>query len=90
MCVALPPFRMDLLWIIIIGIVAGWLAGVLVKGRGFGLIGNLILGILGAVIGNAVFGLLNLHAYGTVGSLAMSVVGAMLLLGLAGLVRRAD
>jgi uncharacterized membrane protein YeaQ/YmgE (transglycosylase-associated protein family) len=80
---------MDLLWAIIIGIVAGWLAGVLVKGRGFGLFGNLIVGIVGAVIGSAVFGMLDMPAYGTAGVLAMSTVGAVILLALASLAKRA-
>jgi uncharacterized membrane protein YeaQ/YmgE (transglycosylase-associated protein family) len=41
---------MNLVWFLIIGLVAGWLAGSIMKGRGFGLVGNLIVGVLGAVI----------------------------------------
>jgi uncharacterized membrane protein YeaQ/YmgE (transglycosylase-associated protein family) len=55
---------MSLLWFLIIGICAGWLAGSLVKGGGFGLIGNLVIGILGAVIGGSLFSTLNVSRAG--------------------------
>jgi uncharacterized membrane protein YeaQ/YmgE (transglycosylase-associated protein family) len=47
---------MDIVWFLIIGLIAGWLAGQLMRGRGFGLIGNLIIGVLGAIIGGYLFG----------------------------------
>lgn len=65
---------------LLIGVLAGWLSGVLVKGRGFGLLGDLIVGILGSMLGGFLFGLLGLAAYGLVGSVIMAVVGAMVLL----------
>ena len=46
---------MNFLWFLIVGLVAGWLAGVLVKGGGFGLIGDLIVGVLGAFLGGFLF-----------------------------------
>jgi uncharacterized membrane protein YeaQ/YmgE (transglycosylase-associated protein family) len=63
---------------IAIGAVAGWLAGILMKGRGFGLLGNIIIGIVGAIAGGLLFGLL-----GLIGSIVTAIVGAALLLFLA-------
>lgn len=71
---------LDLLWFLLIGAVAGWLAGQLTKGRGFGLAGNLAVGVLGAVIGGFLFRLLGLSAWGTCGSLIMATIGALVLL----------
>ncbi|MGA8074040.1 MAG: GlsB/YeaQ/YmgE family stress response membrane protein [Candidatus Acidiferrales bacterium] len=71
---------MGLLWTLIIGAIAGWLAGTLVKGRGFGLIVDIIVGIVGAFIGGWIFGLLGLTAWGLLGQLCMATVGAVILL----------
>jgi uncharacterized membrane protein YeaQ/YmgE (transglycosylase-associated protein family) len=71
---------MGLLWTLIIGAIAGWLAGTLVKGRGFGLIVDIIVGIVGAFIGGWVFGLLGLTAWGLLGQLCMATIGAVILL----------
>ncbi|MDR3460897.1 MAG: GlsB/YeaQ/YmgE family stress response membrane protein [Beijerinckiaceae bacterium] len=71
----------SLLIIIIVGIVAGWLAGQLVAGGGFGLIGDLVLGIVGAFIGNWVLPRLGLHlGVGVVGLIINATIGAVLLL----------
>lgn len=67
-----------LLIFIVIGAVAGWLAGVLMEGRGFGLVGNIIIGIIGAIAGGLLFGLL-----GLIGSIVTAIAGAALLLFLA-------
>jgi uncharacterized membrane protein YeaQ/YmgE (transglycosylase-associated protein family) len=72
-----------LLWQIAIGILAGWLAGKIMRGRGFGVLADLLLGIVGSVIGGFVFGVLGLHAYGLVGSVVVATAGAMILLFLA-------
>jgi uncharacterized membrane protein YeaQ/YmgE (transglycosylase-associated protein family) len=71
---------MYLLWQIAIGILAGWLAGKIMRGRGYGIIIDLLLGIVGSIIGAFVFGLLGLHAYGLVGSIVVATAGAMMLL----------
>lgn len=76
---------MGFIWYIIIGIIAGFLAGKIMRGGGFGLLINLILGILGGVIGGFVFGLFGLSASGILGSLITSTVGAILVLWLASL-----
>lgn len=80
---------MGWLWWIIIGAVAGWLAGKLMRGGGFGFIVNLLVGIAGAVIGGWVFGLLGISAGGVIGSLVTALVGAILLLWIISLFKRA-
>lgn len=71
---------MGFIWSIIIGIVAGYLAGKIMRGGGFGVIVNLILGIIGGVFGGWVFSLLGISAGGILGSFITSTVGAILLL----------
>jgi uncharacterized membrane protein YeaQ/YmgE (transglycosylase-associated protein family) len=84
---------MDLTGLLIflaIGAVAGWLAGVLMKGGGFGLLGDIIVGIIGAVVGGALFGLLGLQAGGgLVGSIVTATVGAVVLLLIVRLIKKA-
>jgi uncharacterized membrane protein YeaQ/YmgE (transglycosylase-associated protein family) len=79
---------MYLLWVILIGILAGWLAGQITKGSGFGVLGDLIVGILGSLLGSFLFGLIGIFAYGLVGRLAMAVIGAIVLLWLIRLIKR--
>jgi uncharacterized membrane protein YeaQ/YmgE (transglycosylase-associated protein family) len=79
--------RVHLLGAIIIGLIAGWLAGKLMRGRGFGIIMDVILGLIGAVIGQAIFVRLGIHAYGDLGFLAMATVGAVILVAIVHLVR---
>lgn len=85
-------YKMDINSIIIIlaiGAVAGWLSGQIMKGRGFGLIGNIVIGIIGAFIGGFLFGLLGISAGGLIGSLIMATVGAVALLFLVGVLKKA-
>jgi uncharacterized membrane protein YeaQ/YmgE (transglycosylase-associated protein family) len=77
-----------LAWIVI-GAVAGWLAGVLVKGYGFGLIGNIVIGILGAGIAGLIAPALGLYTASFGGNIIAALLGALLLLLIVGLVRRA-
>lgn len=79
---------MNFIWYIIIGILAGFIAGKLMRGGGFGLLVNLIVGIIGGVLGGGVFGLLGIAATGIIGSLITSVVGAILLLWIVSLFSR--
>lgn len=77
-------------WIgwIVIGGIAGWLAGKLMKGGGFGIVVNVLLGIVGSVVGGWLFGLAGITAAGIVGSLASATVGAIVLLAIVGLFNR--
>ncbi len=81
---------MGWLWFIIIGAVAGWLAGNIMRGGGFGLLVNIIVGVVGALIGGWVFGLLGIGTGdGLIGSLITALVGAILLLWIISLFKRA-
>ncbi|MDP1907746.1 MAG: GlsB/YeaQ/YmgE family stress response membrane protein [Hyphomicrobium sp.] len=73
---------------IIIGAIAGWLAGLLVKGYGFGLIGNIVIGILGAGIAGLLAPALGLYTQSFGGNIVAALLGALVLLLLVGLVRR--
>lgn len=64
---------------IIVGLLAGWLAGKITRGHGFGCIVNILLGLIGAVIGGWIFTRLGVSALGFFGSLAAATVGAILL-----------
>ena len=79
---------MDLLAIILLGAIAGWLAGQIMKGSGFGLIINIIIGIVGSMIGGWVFSLLGLSSYGFIGSLVTATVGAIILLFIVGKIKK--
>lgn len=79
-----------LLWTIIIGIVAGWLAGQIMKGGGYGLIGDLILGILGAWFGGWIFGILGLFSGGgLIGQIVVSTIGAVALVAIVRAIKKA-
>jgi len=71
---------MEIVWFCLIGVCAGWLAGRIVKGGGFGLVGDLIVGVIGAVLGGYLFGLLGIGAGGLIGALVTATVGAIVLL----------
>jgi uncharacterized membrane protein YeaQ/YmgE (transglycosylase-associated protein family) len=68
------------LWFTLIGLAAGFLAGLVVKGHGFGIIGNIIVGIIGALLGGFLFRLIGLSATGKLGELVCAFVGAVVLL----------
>lgn len=68
------------LWYILIGLAAGWLASLIVKGSGSGLVLNLIIGVIGGVLGGWIFTLLGIVSMNLLGSLITAVVGAVALL----------
>ena len=79
----------SLLLLLFVGAVAGWLAGVLVKGYGFGLIGNIVVGIVGSFVGSWLFTHFRIvHGGGMVGDIVGATLGAIVLLVLLRLVRR--
>jgi uncharacterized membrane protein YeaQ/YmgE (transglycosylase-associated protein family) len=79
----------SLIAFLVIGAVAGWIAGLLMRGGGFGLLGNMVVGIVGAIIGGFLFGLVGVSAAsGLVGSLVTAVVGAAVLLFVVGLFKK--
>jgi len=80
---------MTWIWLILLGIVAGWLAGKLTRGSGFGLVGDLVVGIAGSVLGGWIFGLLGVGGSGLLYRLVAAVVGAVVLLWIIRLIKRA-
>ncbi len=80
---------MEFLWFILVGLVAGWLAGVLVKGGGFGVLGDLAVGIVGALIGGYLFRSLGVAiGGGLLGSIIVATVGAVVLILILRLIKR--
>jgi uncharacterized membrane protein YeaQ/YmgE (transglycosylase-associated protein family) len=71
---------LSFIWYILIGAVAGWIAGNLSKGGGFGFWVNLLVGIIGGVLGGWIFGLFGLSTTSIIGNLITAVVGAVVLL----------
>ena len=80
---------MGLIAWLIIGGLAGWIAGHIMRGGGFGLLGSIGVGVVGAVIGGFLFSLLGLQAGGFLGSLVTAIVGAVVLLWVIAKVRKA-
>lgn len=80
---------MGWLYVILVGLAAGFIAGLIMRGKGFGFLVNMLVGIAGAIIGKWLFGLLGIHlSDGMVGSLVTAVVGAVLLLWIVSLFRK--
>jgi uncharacterized membrane protein YeaQ/YmgE (transglycosylase-associated protein family) len=73
---------------ILLGAAAGWLAGQLMRGQGFGLVGNILVGIVGSVVGGMAFRLIQVQATGPFGELLTATVGAVLLVYLVDKLRR--
>lgn len=74
---------MDILWFLIVGAVAGWLAGLIAHGHGFGLLGNMVVGVVGALIGGLFF-----RSQGLGSAILISMFGAIIFLFIASLFRR--
>ncbi len=77
-----------LIWVVLIGILAGWIAGQITKGSGFGILGDMVVGILGSLLGSFLFGWLGIVAYGLIGRLVLAVIGAIVLLWLLRLIKK--
>jgi len=84
----MPLDLQALIIFLVIGAIAGWLAGTLVKGYGFGLLGNIVIGIIGAYIGAWLLPQLGFGIGGLLGSIVSATIGAIILLLLIGLVRK--
>jgi uncharacterized membrane protein YeaQ/YmgE (transglycosylase-associated protein family) len=80
---------MSLLVFLLVGAIAGWLAGLIVRGFGFGLIGNIVVGIIGALVAGYLFPRLGIGLpAGLIGEILSAVVGAVIVLVIIGLIRR--
>lgn len=81
---------MQFVWFALIGLVAGWLAGLLVKGGGFGVVGDIVVGVLGALIGGFLFSALGLSSGGSLlGAIIVATIGAIVLIAIVRMVKRA-
>jgi uncharacterized membrane protein YeaQ/YmgE (transglycosylase-associated protein family) len=79
-----------LIWWIVVGLIAGWLAGKVMKGGGFGVLMDIVIGMVGAIIGGWVFGLLGIYSNGgLIGSVLVAFVGAVILLWLVRMIKKA-
>ncbi|MCX7557397.1 GlsB/YeaQ/YmgE family stress response membrane protein [Xanthomonadaceae bacterium JHOS43] len=80
----------SLIILLLVGGIAGWLAGLVMKGRGFGILGNIVVGIVGAFVGTFVLGLFNVAIGGSIlAAIINAFIGAVILLFLIGLIRKA-
>jgi uncharacterized membrane protein YeaQ/YmgE (transglycosylase-associated protein family) len=81
---------MEFFWFILIGLAAGWVAGQLMKGGGFGVVGDIIVGVIGALLGGVLFRTLGVFpGAGLFGSLIVAAIGAVVLLFLLHLIKKA-
>ena len=80
---------MDFIWFIVIGLVAGWLAGLIMKGGGYGIIGDIVVGLIGSIVGGYLFQAFGMSLGGGLpASLLVATVGAVVLILLLRVLRR--
>jgi len=84
----MPIDLQSLIILLIVGAIAGWLAGQIVKGYGFGLVGNIVVGVIGAFIGQWLFPALGWWGADLIGLIISATLGAIILLVVIGLLRR--
>lgn len=77
-----------LIWWILVGLIAGWAAGKIMKGSGYGTIVDIILGMVGAVVGGWLLGALGIYAGGLIGTIIVAIVGAVFLIWLSRLLKK--
>lgn len=77
------------IWFLLVGLIAGWLAGKVMRGAGYGLVGDLVVGVLGALLGGWLFGKLGIAVgAGLIGAIITAFVGALLLVWVLRLMKR--
>jgi uncharacterized membrane protein YeaQ/YmgE (transglycosylase-associated protein family) len=80
---------MSFIWWIIVGLIAGWAAGKIMRGGGYGPLMDIVLGIVGAVVGGWLLGALGIYAGGLIGTIVVAIVGAIFLIWLSRLLKKA-
>ena len=80
---------MSFIWWIIVGLIAGWAAGKIMRGSGYGPLMDIVLGIVGAVVGGWLLGALGIYAGGLIGTIVVAIVGAIFLIWLSRLIKKA-
>jgi uncharacterized membrane protein YeaQ/YmgE (transglycosylase-associated protein family) len=79
----------SLVWFLLVGLIAGWLAGQVMKGGGYGIVGDMIVGVIGALIGGWLFSLLGISTGGLIGAIITAFVGAVILIAILRALKRA-
>jgi uncharacterized membrane protein YeaQ/YmgE (transglycosylase-associated protein family) len=77
-----------IIWWIVVGLIAGWAAGRIMKGGGYGMIADILLGIVGGVVGGKVVGFLGFGAGGMVWSILIAILGAVILIWITRLIKK--
>lgn len=80
---------MDLIWWIVVGLIAGWAAGKIMKGGGYGTVMDIVLGIIGAVVGGWLMGMFGIHAAGFLGTIIIAIIGAVFLIWISRMLKKA-
>lgn len=77
------------IWWIVVGLIAGWAAGKIMKGGGYGVVMDIVLGIIGAVVGGWLVGVLGITAVGFIGTIIVAIIGAVVLIWITRMLKRA-
>ena len=77
-----------IIWWIVVGLIAGWAAGKIMKGGGYGVIADILLGIVGGIVGGWVVGLLGFGGGGLIWSILVAMLGAVILIWITRLIKR--
>jgi uncharacterized membrane protein YeaQ/YmgE (transglycosylase-associated protein family) len=80
---------LSLIWMLVVGLIAGWAAGKIMKGGGYGPLMDILLGIAGAIVGGVLLGILGIHGEGLIGSILVAIVGAVFLIWLSRKLKKA-
>lgn len=79
----------NLIWWAVVGLIAGWAAGKIMKGGGYGVVMDIVLGIIGAVVGGWLVGVLGIHAGGMIGTILVAILGAVVLIWITRMIKKA-
>ena len=79
----------NLIWWVIVGLIAGWAAGKIMKGGGYGTVMDIVLGIVGGVVGGWILCILGIHAGGLIGTIIVAIFGAVVLIWLSRMIKKA-
>lgn len=79
----------NLIYWVVVGLIAGWAAGKIMKGGGYGVAMDIVLGIIGAVVGGWLMGFFGIHAGGLIGTIVVAIIGAVFLIWLTRLIKKA-
>ena len=79
----------SLIWWVVVGLIAGWAAGQIMKGGGYGAVMDIVLGIVGAVVGGWLMSMVGIQAGGLIGTIIVAIIGAVVLIWITRLLKRA-